>query len=57
MRTIVSGALGECVHVAGVMNLLRLAEAADWRAVFLGPAVSVDETLKATRREQLQVQL
>ena len=52
MRTVVAGALGECVHVAGVMNFLRLAEAAGWRAVFLGPAVSVEEMLKAARREQ-----
>ena len=43
MKTVVAGALGECVHVAGVMNFLRLAEAAGWRAVFLGPAVPVDE--------------
>jgi methylmalonyl-CoA mutase cobalamin-binding subunit len=52
MRTVVAGALGECVHVAGVMNFLRLAEAAGWRTVFLGPAVSVEEVLKAARREQ-----
>lgn len=25
-KTIVAGALGECVHVAGVTNFLRLAE-------------------------------
>ncbi len=28
MKTVVAGALGECVHVAGVMNFLRLTEAA-----------------------------
>jgi hypothetical protein len=28
MKTVVAGSLGECVHVAGVMNFLRLAEAA-----------------------------
>ena len=42
-RTVVAGALGECVHVAGVMNFLRLAEAAGWRTVFLGPAVPVEQ--------------
>ena len=52
MKTVVAGALGECVHVAGVMNFLRLAEAAGWRTVFLGPAVSVEEVLEAARREQ-----
>ncbi|MBN1873269.1 MAG: cobalamin B12-binding domain-containing protein [Anaerolineae bacterium] len=51
MKTIVAGALGECVHVAGVMNFLRLAESAGWHTVFLGPAVSVKEMLAAARRE------
>jgi len=52
MKTIVAGALGECVHVAGVMNFLRLAEQAGWRTVFLGPAVPIEEFLEAARREQ-----
>ncbi len=52
MKTVVAGALGECVHVAGVMNFLRLAEMAGWRTVFLGPAVPVDEFVSAARREK-----
>jgi methylmalonyl-CoA mutase cobalamin-binding subunit len=52
MKTVVAGALGECVHVAGVLNFLRLAEAAGWRTVFLGPAVPVGEFLKAAQREK-----
>jgi methylmalonyl-CoA mutase cobalamin-binding subunit len=51
-KTVVAGALGECVHVAGVMNFLRLAEAVGWRTVFLGPAVSVEDVLNAARRER-----
>ncbi|HQE93307.1 MAG TPA: cobalamin B12-binding domain-containing protein [Anaerolineae bacterium] len=51
MKTVVAGALGECVHVAGVMNFLRLAEAAGWRTVFLGPAVSPEALLAAARQE------
>ena len=50
-RTVVAGALGECVHVAGVTNFLHLAESAGWRTVFLGPAVSVDEMIAAAKRE------
>ena len=50
-RTVVAAALGECVHVAGVMNFLRLAEASGWRTVFLGPAVPVEEVIRAARRE------
>jgi methylmalonyl-CoA mutase cobalamin-binding subunit len=52
MKTIVAGALGECVHVAGVNNFLRLAESAGWRTIFLGPAVSVDQMIEAARREK-----
>jgi methylmalonyl-CoA mutase cobalamin-binding subunit len=52
LKTVVAGALGECVHVAGVLNFLRLAEAAGWRTVFLGPAVAVQDLLKAARREK-----
>jgi methylmalonyl-CoA mutase cobalamin-binding subunit len=51
-KTVIAGALGECVHVAGVMNFLRLAEAAGWRTIFLGPAVSVEDVLNAARREK-----
>ncbi|MEA3327625.1 MAG: cobalamin B12-binding domain-containing protein [Chloroflexota bacterium] len=51
MKTIVAGAIGECVHVAGVYNFLRLAERAGWRTVFLGPAISIDEVISAAREE------
>ncbi|MEA2008817.1 MAG: cobalamin-dependent protein, partial [Chloroflexota bacterium] len=34
------------------MNFLRLAKAAGWRTVFLGPAVSVTEIVEAARREK-----
>ncbi len=52
MKTVVAAALGECVHVAGVMNFLRLAEAAGWRTVFLGPAVPVGQLLEVARQER-----
>lgn len=51
MKTIVAGAVGECVHVAGVINFLRLAEQAGWRTVFLGPAVSPDALIEAAKKE------
>lgn len=50
-KTVVAAALGECVHVAGVLNFLRLAEAAGWRTVFLGPAVAIKDVLQAAREE------
>jgi hypothetical protein len=39
--------LGNCVHVAGVVNFLRLAESLDYDTVFLGPAVSVEKFVQA----------
>lgn len=52
MKTVVACALGECVHVAGVMNFLRLAESAGWRTIFLGPAVPIAQVLETARKEQ-----
>ncbi|MBN1584484.1 MAG: cobalamin-dependent protein [Anaerolineae bacterium] len=50
-KSILAGALGECVHVAGVLNFLGLAEREGYRTVFTGPATSVDEFVAAIRRE------
>ncbi|HMB22078.1 MAG TPA: cobalamin B12-binding domain-containing protein, partial [Anaerolineales bacterium] len=36
-------------------NFLRLAEAAGWRTVFLGPAVSVEEMIAAAQRENAEL--
>ncbi len=55
MKTVVAGALGECVHVAGIMNFLRLAESAGWHTVFLGPAVSIAQLLQAAAEEQAEL--
>lgn len=44
---IIGGAIGECVHVAGVVNFLRLAEEQGYRTVSLGPAVSISELIGA----------
>ena len=52
MKTVVAGALGECVHVAGVSNFLRLAESAGWRTIFLGPAVPTETFIEVARREK-----
>lgn len=51
-KTVVAGALGECVHVAGVTNFLRLAKWAGWRTVFLGPSVPIEEVIKVAKREK-----
>ncbi len=55
MKTIVLAALGECVHVAGIVRFLRLAESVGWRTVFLGPAVPIEQVLEAARREKADI--
>ena len=54
MKTVVAGALGECVHVAGVSKFLRLAEQAGWNTVFLGPAVPQKKMLDTVRQVQAE---
>src|SRR5512133_2471976 len=48
-KTIIAAALGECVHVAGISNFLRLAESAGWKTVFLGPAVPIETVIRAAQ--------
>ena len=50
-QVVVAGALGECVHVAGVNKFLRLAEAAGWKTIFLGPSVPIEKILKTAQEE------
>ncbi len=54
-KTVIAAALGECVHVAGISNFLRLAESAGWRTIFLGPAVPIEEVLRAAQRENAEL--
>ena len=51
-KVVVAAALGECVHVAGVVNFLRLAQQAGWETVYLGPAVSGERLLAAAREHR-----
>jgi hypothetical protein len=44
-RLILGAAIGDCVHVAGVVNFLNLAEELGYDTVCLGPAVAVDDLL------------
>lgn len=54
MKTVIAGALGECVHVAGVSKFLRLAEQAGWNTVFLGPAASPQKMLAAVKQAKAE---
>ncbi len=50
-KTLIAGAIGECVHVAGLMKFIRIAEQAGWRTIFLGPAVSIARVINAANEE------
>lgn len=54
-RTIVAGALGNCVHVAGVLGFLRIAEELGYDTEFLGAAVSIEDFASAIRRRDPEI--
>jgi len=51
-RTVVAGALGNCVHIAGVLSFLSLARSAGFETIFLGPATSVATFADAIEKHQ-----
>ena len=48
-KRILGAAVGQCVHVAGLLNFLRLARECGHATEFLGPAVPVPELIGAAR--------
>lgn len=42
-KLIIGAAVGNCVHVAGIIHFLELAEKEGYSIKFLGPAVSVQQ--------------
>ena len=51
-KTVIAAAIGECVHVAGITNFLRLAELAGWKTIFLGPAVPIEKIIDVAVMEK-----
>ncbi|MFX1475634.1 MAG: cobalamin B12-binding domain-containing protein, partial [Promethearchaeota archaeon] len=49
-KLILGACLGNCVHVAGILNFLRLAEAKGYSTKFLGPAISIKEILDKVKQ-------
>jgi methylmalonyl-CoA mutase cobalamin-binding subunit len=54
-RLVISGALGEDAHVAGVASFLRLADEVGWETIYLGPAVPVEDFLRAIRENDAEL--
>ncbi|MHA1730448.1 MAG: methionine synthase [Promethearchaeota archaeon] len=48
--TVLVACIGQCVHVAGVMNFVRVAEAIGYRCRFTGPATPIPEVLKQAEK-------
>jgi len=49
---VLGAALGNCVHVAGVLHFLQIAEEEGYRTAFLGPATPVRQLLEAAATER-----
>ena len=52
MKKIIAASIGNCVHVAGIMNFLTLAEREGYATRFLGAAISIDELLHVVKDEK-----
>jgi methylmalonyl-CoA mutase cobalamin-binding subunit len=49
-KKILGASVGSCVHVAGILNFLRLAERHGYETLFLGTAVSVEKISEAIKQ-------
>ncbi|NIO48365.1 MAG: methionine synthase [Candidatus Aminicenantes bacterium] len=49
-KKILGASVGNCVHVAGILNFLKLAERYGYETLFLGPAVSVEKISDAIKK-------
>ena len=52
MKKIIAASISNCVHVAGIINFLSLAEREGYETEFLGAAVSVDDLLKQVKEQK-----
>jgi methylmalonyl-CoA mutase cobalamin-binding subunit len=52
MKRVIAASIGNCVHVAGIMNFLTLAEREGYDTRFLGAAITIDELLDVVKDEK-----
>ncbi|MDO5712838.1 MAG: cobalamin B12-binding domain-containing protein [Tissierellia bacterium] len=52
MKKIIACTIGNCVHVAGIMNFFNLADKEGYETKFLGIGLSIDEVFEAIEREK-----
>ncbi len=54
-KTLIAAAIGDCVHVAGLNNFMRLAEQEGWKTIYLGPAVSIQKLAEEARKNPIDL--
>jgi methylmalonyl-CoA mutase cobalamin-binding subunit len=52
MKKIIAATIGNCVHVAGIMNFLSLADKEGYVTKFLGATVAIDKLIEAVKAEK-----
>jgi len=54
-KKIIGAAIGNCIHVAGLMNFLVLAEQEGYTTIFLGPAVPIAKLVQSIKEHEPDV--
>ena len=54
-RKILGAAIGNCIHVAGLMNFLTLAEQEGYTTIFLGPAVPIPKLVQSIKEQEPEI--
>ncbi|MDZ7837277.1 MAG: hypothetical protein U5N58_04595 [Actinomycetota bacterium] len=55
MKKILGASIGSCVHVAGVINFLNLAQQYGYQTRFLGPACKFEQIYRGHRRNKSRI--
>lgn len=54
-KVVIGGAIGNCVHVAGIYGYLRIAESYGYKTIFLGAAVDTDIFIREIERNNADI--
>lgn len=54
-KKIIGAAIGNCIHVAGLMNFLALAEREGYTTIFLGPAVPIPKLVQSIKEQEPEI--
>ncbi len=54
-KLVLGAAIGDCVHVAGILNFLAACRRHGYRTVFLGPATPVERLVEEAKRQRPEI--